>query len=200
MHVPISGLHGQCYFSISLNSQRFLQFHPAVILVIYVNSCFIIIRENYFPVSFSSRISYDSRTTTSTVVYGDSSNQIWGGAVTRYYRKSRDRKWRDRKWRQSRDRKWQKSPALSRSSVHAQPEVEQYPPSWDLLTGSDNVTWPEEALSRNDSGRKYVLRMSRIFLSNSTVVTLLPDVTKGHLIPSGFPWVCACATGSCATP
>jgi hypothetical protein len=40
----------------------------------------------------------------------------------------------------------------------------------------------------------------RFFLSNSTVVTWLPDVTEGHLIPSRFPWMCACATGSCATP
>jgi hypothetical protein len=40
----------------------------------------------------------------------------------------------------------------------------------------------------------------RFFLSSSTVVTWLPDVTEGHLTPSGFPWVCACATGSCATP
>jgi hypothetical protein len=33
----------------SLNSQRFLQFHPTVILVAYVNSCFIIIhrKENF---------------------------------------------------------------------------------------------------------------------------------------------------------
>ena len=36
------------------------------------------------------------------------------------------------------------------------------------------------------------------FCLSSTVVTWLPDVTEGHLIPSGFPWVCA--TGSCATP
>jgi hypothetical protein len=38
----------------------------------------------------------------------------------------------------------------------------------------------------------------RVFFS--VVVTWLPDVAKGHLTPSGFPWVCACATGSCATP
>jgi len=37
--------------------KHFLQFHPTVILVAYVNSCFIIIRQNFFPVSFSSRIS-----------------------------------------------------------------------------------------------------------------------------------------------
>ena len=62
MHVPISELHAQCsdaYTScgISLNSQRFLQFHPTVMLVVYVNSCFIIIRQNFFSVPFSSRIS-----------------------------------------------------------------------------------------------------------------------------------------------
>ena len=38
--------------SISLNSQRFLQFHPTVMLVAYVNSCFNIICQNVFPVSF----------------------------------------------------------------------------------------------------------------------------------------------------
>jgi hypothetical protein len=32
------------------------------------------------------------------------------------------------------------------------------------------------------------------------VVTWLPDVTESHFIPSGFPWVCACTTGNCATP
>jgi hypothetical protein len=41
------------------------------------------------------------------------------------------------------------------------------------------------------------------FLSStkcSIVVPWLLEVTKGHLTPSGFPCVCACATGSCATP
>jgi hypothetical protein len=32
------------------------------------------------------------------------------------------------------------------------------------------------------------------------VVTWLPDVTDGHLTPSGFSWMYACATVSCATP
>jgi hypothetical protein len=39
-----------------LNSQRFLQFYPTTMLVTYGSSCFIIIRQNFFPVSFSSRI------------------------------------------------------------------------------------------------------------------------------------------------
>jgi hypothetical protein len=56
MHVPISELHAQWHYSMSLHSQRFLQFHPTVMLVTYGNSCFIIIRQNFFPVSFSSRI------------------------------------------------------------------------------------------------------------------------------------------------
>jgi hypothetical protein len=65
--------------------------------------------------------------------------------------------------------------------------------------------WPEVTKSRD---RKWSwpevcsahARFSpRFFLSSSTVVTWLPDVT-GHLNPSGFPWVCACAAGSCATP
>ena len=69
MHVPVSELHAQCtaliiHFSMSLNSRCFLQFHPTVMLVAYVNSCFIIIRQNFFPVSsFSSGISYNFRTT-----------------------------------------------------------------------------------------------------------------------------------------
>ena len=29
-------------------------------------------------------------------------------------------------------------------------------------------------------------------------VPWLPEVTKGHVTPSGFPWVCAFVTGSCA--
>ena len=41
----------------SLSCQWFLQFHPKVLLVAYVNSCFIIIRQNFFPVSVSLRIS-----------------------------------------------------------------------------------------------------------------------------------------------
>ena len=48
MHFPISEPHSQWYrclhFSMILNSQRFLQFHPKVMLVAYVNPCFIIIR------------------------------------------------------------------------------------------------------------------------------------------------------------
>ena len=52
MHVSISELHAQWHWSL-----RFLQFHPTVLLVVFVNSCCIIIRQNFFPVSFSSRIS-----------------------------------------------------------------------------------------------------------------------------------------------
>jgi hypothetical protein len=29
-----------------------------------------------------------------------------------------------------------------------------------------------------------------VFFLSSTVVTWLPDVTEGHLTPSGFPWMC----------
>jgi hypothetical protein len=52
MHVPISELHAQWHFSMSLNSQRYLQFHSTVMLVAYDNSCLIIIRQNFFPESF----------------------------------------------------------------------------------------------------------------------------------------------------
>jgi hypothetical protein len=41
---------------------------------------------------------------------------------------------------------------------------------------------------------------TRAFFSSCTVVPWLPDVTIGHLTPPGFRLVCACATGSCATP
>ena len=46
-----------------------LQFHPTVILMANVNSCFIIIRQNFFPVSFSSRISDHFRPTASADIF-----------------------------------------------------------------------------------------------------------------------------------
>jgi hypothetical protein len=66
-------------------------------------------------------------------------------------------------------------------------------PSGAFLTGSDKVTWPEGALtgSRFCACPDFSLRF---FLSSSNMAT------EGHLTPSGFPWVCACATGSCTTP
>ena len=33
-------------------------------------------------------------------------------------------------------------------------------------------------------------RLFSVFFLSSTVVTWLPDVTEGHLTPSGFPWMC----------
>ena len=67
------------------------------------------------------------------VVYGYSSSHICGGAVRWCYRK-----WRDRKW-----------PCPEVCYAHAQPEIAPYPPYCGLLTGSDKVTWPEEALTRS---------------------------------------------------
>jgi hypothetical protein len=96
------------------------------------------------------------------------------------------------------------TPATYLVLKHAQPEVALYRHSGAFLTRSDvsHVTgrgpvwkwpWPEVCSAH--------ARFSpRFFLSSSTVVTWLPGVTEGHLIPSVFPWVCACATGSCATP
>ena len=56
MHVLISEVHAQwhwcLHFSMSLNSQRFLQFHPTVMSVAYFISCFITIRKHVFPVPF----------------------------------------------------------------------------------------------------------------------------------------------------
>jgi hypothetical protein len=40
------------HFSISLNFQRILQFHPTVMSVAYVDYSFIIFHQNVFPVSF----------------------------------------------------------------------------------------------------------------------------------------------------
>jgi len=46
---PNFQIHARWHFSMCLNSQqRFLQFHPTVMLVAYVNYCFIIIRQNFF--------------------------------------------------------------------------------------------------------------------------------------------------------
>ena len=48
MHVSISELHVKWYYIMSLNSSCFLQFHPTVMLVAYVNSCFIIFAKASF--------------------------------------------------------------------------------------------------------------------------------------------------------
>jgi hypothetical protein len=69
-------------------------------------------------------------------------------------------------------------------STHVQPEVAQYPPWCGLLTGCES----------RDPDQKYVLRMPGFFLSNSNMAT------RWSHPPSGFPWVCAWTTGSCATP
>jgi hypothetical protein len=92
----------------------------------------------------------------------------------------------------SRDRK---IPCPEVCSAHAQPEVVPYLPLWGLLTGSDKVMWPEEALSGSGTDRRYVLRMPGCpRICSLVVVTWLPDVTKSHLTSSGFPWVSTCAT------
>jgi hypothetical protein len=61
------------YISTWLHSQSFLQFHPMFMLVAYVNSCFIIIRQIFFPVSFSRRISLNTCTT------------VWGFSISRHF-------------------------------------------------------------------------------------------------------------------
>ena len=53
------------------------------------------------------------------------------------------------------------------------------------------VTWPKALLT----GSRFCA-CPVFFL---VVLTWLQNVTKGHLLPSGFPWVCAYATGNCAT-
>jgi hypothetical protein len=132
------------------------------------------------------------------VLYGEGQSRIWGGAM------GSNRKWHDRKWRQSRDQKWRQSldrtwPCPEVCSAHAQPEVATYRPS--------RAFWPEVTKSRDRKGPcpEVALTGSRFCACPAfsgafffVVVPWLPDVTKGHLTPSEFPWVCA--TRSCATP
>ena len=89
MHVPISELHAQWHNSMSLNSQRFLHFHPTAMLVTYGSSCFIIIRQNFFPVSFSSRISSKGRALKEMAPSGGRHENIWGISCekSRFYAK-----------------------------------------------------------------------------------------------------------------
>ena len=113
-------------------------------------------------------------------------------------RKCRDRKWHDRKWRQSRDRKWRYSVSGGILCACATGSC--------AISALVGVFWPEVTKSRdpNNPCPEAVLIGSRFcacpafsprfFLSCSNMAT------EGHLTPSGFPWVCACATGSCTTP
>jgi hypothetical protein len=105
---------------------------------------------------------------------------------------------------QSRDRKWRQSCDMSRRMFCACATVSC---AISALVGPFDRKWQSHVIGRALSGsgpdRKYVLRMPVFppcfFLSSSTVVTWLPNVTKSHLTPSGFPWVCACGTGCYAT-
>ena len=71
---------------------------------------------------------------------------------------------------------------------------------WPKVT---SITWPEDMpcpeVALIESRLCACAAFSRVFFLLA-VVTWLPDVTKGHLNPSGFPSVCACTTESCATP
>jgi hypothetical protein len=115
--------------------------------------------------------------------------------LQRCYRKSRDRKWRQshalsgsmfcacatrscaisalvffyRKWRQSRDRN------------RPCPEVAQYPTYW----GPFHRKWQSRVTGSGPAWAPFFPRF--IFLSSSTVVIWLPDVTKGHLTLFGIP-------------
>ena len=68
------------------------------------------------------------------------------------------------------------------------------------------MTWPEVTcpeVTLTGSDRKYVLRMPgfppAFFLTIAVVqVQGLPEMTEGHVTPSGFPCMCACATRNCA--
>ena len=104
-----------------------------------------------------------------SVVYGYSSNNIWGDGARWCYRKERDRM-----WRQSLDRKWR--------------------PSCDRKSRVRSWAWPELCSA---CARKCIPALFSYY-SSSTVVQVpwLPEVAEGHVTPSGFPLVCACATGS----
>ena len=91
----------------------------------------------------------------------------------RCYRKSRDRK-----WRQSRVRKY---------VLHMRNrKLHNIRPS--------GAFWPEVTKSRDRKRPcpEVCSSHARLFPAFFflVVVTWLPDVTKGHLTPSGFPWVC----------
>jgi hypothetical protein len=63
------------------------------------------------------------------------------------------------------------------------------------VTGRGHVrkrSWPEVG-----SAHERLFPPAFFFL---VVVPWPPNVTEDHLIPSRFPWMCACATRSCATP
>ena len=124
--------------------------------------------------------------------------KVWWGAMRS------NRKSHDRKWHQSRDRK-RPCPevtltgsmlcaACATGSCAISTLVGPFDRKWQShVTGRGSVRkcpWPED-----------VLRMPGFFPHLFfLVVTWLPDVTEGHLTPSGFPWMCTCATGSCAIP
>ena len=69
------------------------------------------------------------------------------------------------------------------------------------VTGSD-VSHGSHVTGRD---RNYVLRMpgsafSRFFFTIVVQVPWLPEVTKGHVTTSGFPWVCAPAISALVGP
>jgi hypothetical protein len=109
------------------------------------------------------------------------SSRICGGAVRWYYRK----------WCQSHDRKWRQSRVLSGGMAYACATVSC---AISALVGPFDRKWQSHVTGRGHV-RKYDMCMPgfspRFVLTSSTVVTWLPDVTEGHLIPSVFPWVCA---------
>jgi hypothetical protein len=103
----------------------------------------------------------------------------------------------DRKWRESRDRKWHQSRVLSGSMFCA---CATGSCAISALVGSFDLKWQSRDWKRPcpEVGSAHARLFPRAFFL--VVVTWQPDVTLGHLTPSGFPWVYACATGSCATP
>ena len=111
------------------------------------------------------------------IVYGDSSSRICGSATGSHVIGS--------------DVSHVPSPEVC--SAHAQPEVVQYPSQCGLFTGSDVSHATDRKRPCPEVCSAHARFPPRFFLC-STVVTWLPDVTFGHLTPSGFPWVCTCAT------
>jgi hypothetical protein len=120
------------------------------------------------------------------------------------YTNSRDRKLSDRKWCQSHDQKWRQSRGLSGRMLCACATVSCAISAlggfWPEVTKTHDRKRPyPEAALWSEVCSAHARFYPRFILSSSTVVVWIPKMTKGHLTPSGFPWVCACGTGCYAT-
>ena len=70
--------------------------------------------------------------------------------------------------------------------------------TWSHVTGSDVITGSMICACPEVHHAFFSYYSSSTKCSNVVQVPWLPEVTEGHVNPLGFPWVCACTTGSCA--